>query len=200
MQKTAEIRILDAAVDLFSMHGISSVSTKQIAERAKVNESTLFRLFKTKKALARAVARYHFFDDKPERLNPKVIERGDVREIARLYAVWYSQFLSTHCIRLYLRFALEMPDVFEQEVVHAHAAFMEAIKAAQSRGEAHDIDPAFAVRALHDAIWGDAVLRVIRHPIVNGTDPSSGLIAAFSDIWTRGMVRESSSAQAAACI
>ena len=48
-------RILDAALRSFARHGFTGATTKDIARKAKVNEVTLFRLFKSKKALFAAV-------------------------------------------------------------------------------------------------------------------------------------------------
>jgi len=47
--------ILNAAKDLFAQKGFSNISTKQIANKAGVNEVTLFRHFKTKAGLYEAV-------------------------------------------------------------------------------------------------------------------------------------------------
>lgn len=44
-------RILDAALETFAEKGFTGATTKEIARRARVNEVTVFRLFKTKKAL-----------------------------------------------------------------------------------------------------------------------------------------------------
>jgi len=48
-------RILDAALQAFATGGFKGATTKDIAWRAKVNEVTVFRLFKSKKALFAAV-------------------------------------------------------------------------------------------------------------------------------------------------
>lgn len=48
-------RIIDAALQAFAVHGFKGATTKDIARRAKVNEVTVFRLFKSKKALFAAV-------------------------------------------------------------------------------------------------------------------------------------------------
>lgn len=53
-QDTAE-RILDAAVELFGTHGYAGTSTRAIAERADVNEVTLFRRFGSKQGILRAL-------------------------------------------------------------------------------------------------------------------------------------------------
>src|SRR6185437_4293592 len=46
-----EVRILEAAVQLFARQGFSGTSTREIAQLADVNETTLFRYYGTKKEL-----------------------------------------------------------------------------------------------------------------------------------------------------
>jgi AcrR family transcriptional regulator len=48
-------RLLDAAAETFSSDGIQGATTREIARRAGVNEVTLFRHFKSKEQLLRAV-------------------------------------------------------------------------------------------------------------------------------------------------
>jgi AcrR family transcriptional regulator len=46
-----QIRIVEAAVDIFSLKGYSAASTSEIAQKAGVAEGTIFRHYKTKKDL-----------------------------------------------------------------------------------------------------------------------------------------------------
>jgi AcrR family transcriptional regulator len=46
-----EVRLLESAVQLFSRHGFSKTGTREIAQLAEVNETTLFRYYGTKKEL-----------------------------------------------------------------------------------------------------------------------------------------------------
>ncbi|RBP28842.1 MULTISPECIES: TetR/AcrR family transcriptional regulator [Bacillus] len=50
-----QMRILEAAVDMFGKKGYASTSTSEIAKRAGVAEGTIFRYYKTKKDLLFAV-------------------------------------------------------------------------------------------------------------------------------------------------
>ncbi len=61
-------RIIDAAFQLFTDHGIEGTSTRQIATLAGVNEVTLFRHFGTKDGLAREVVSCSFPSDALPRL------------------------------------------------------------------------------------------------------------------------------------
>lgn len=48
-------RIIDEALELFASKGFSSTTTREIAEKAGVNEVTLFRIFRTKENLLEMV-------------------------------------------------------------------------------------------------------------------------------------------------
>lgn len=50
-----QMRILEAAVDMFGEKGYAATSTSEIAKRAGVAEGTIFRYYKTKKDLLLAV-------------------------------------------------------------------------------------------------------------------------------------------------
>lgn len=50
-----QLRIVEAAMDIFSEKGFASTSTSEIAQRAGVAEGTIFRHYKTKKDLLLAI-------------------------------------------------------------------------------------------------------------------------------------------------
>ena len=54
-KKTARKRIVQAALELFALQGVTETTTRQIADRADVNEVTLFRNFGSKHGLLLAV-------------------------------------------------------------------------------------------------------------------------------------------------
>jgi len=54
-KKDTKTKILDAALELFSEKGFKATTTKSIAEKAEVNEVTLFRYFESKEKLFLAV-------------------------------------------------------------------------------------------------------------------------------------------------
>lgn len=51
----SKVRIERAAISLFSKHGIDGVSTKEIAKIADLSEGSIYRHFKSKDALAKAL-------------------------------------------------------------------------------------------------------------------------------------------------
>lgn len=57
-------KIMDAAIELFSVHGYEGVTTEEIATEAGFSEKTLFRHFKSKQnLLEQAIDRYHYADE-----------------------------------------------------------------------------------------------------------------------------------------
>ncbi|GAB6099291.1 TetR/AcrR family transcriptional regulator [Halanaerocella petrolearia] len=60
-KKTSQT-ILKAALNLFSAKGYSSVTTKEIADKAEINEVTLFRHFNSKRNLFEAVFEHYIFE------------------------------------------------------------------------------------------------------------------------------------------
>ena len=54
-RKSTKARLIEAALDLFAERGVTETTTKAVAERAKVNEVTLFRNFGNKYRLLLAV-------------------------------------------------------------------------------------------------------------------------------------------------
>ncbi len=54
-KKSTKTRLIEAALDLFAERGVTETTTKAVAERAQVNEVTLFRHFGNKHGLLLAV-------------------------------------------------------------------------------------------------------------------------------------------------
>ncbi|MEO1673208.1 MAG: TetR/AcrR family transcriptional regulator, partial [Cyanobacteria bacterium J06631_2] len=54
-RKSTKARLIEAALDLFAERGVTETTTKAVAERAQVNEVTLFRNFGNKYRLLLAV-------------------------------------------------------------------------------------------------------------------------------------------------
>jgi AcrR family transcriptional regulator len=85
-------RILDAARDAFIEHGYAGTSMAAIAERAGVSTEAIYKGFRTKAALARAVLDVAIAGDDepvsmPERPEVRAIaEPSDAKEVLRRYA------------------------------------------------------------------------------------------------------------------
>ncbi len=92
-------RLLDAAARVFALQGFEGATTREIAQEAKVNEVTLFRLFQTKENLQDAVLR-HVFDQQVEFLAaqpkpaPSASLHADLLRIAQSYQAALQQHIS----------------------------------------------------------------------------------------------------------
>jgi AcrR family transcriptional regulator len=84
---SARQRLIQAALDLFTTHGVSSTTTRQIAEKAEVNEVTLFRHFGNKHGLLLAVLEESAaFKDLGESLVRRATPPGNVYQALKDYA------------------------------------------------------------------------------------------------------------------
>jgi TetR/AcrR family transcriptional regulator len=79
--------ILEAALEVFARHGYSGARTKEIARKAGVSETLVFKHFKNKKALYKS-AQDHLFGHHPvyDELEP-AMTAGDDRQVLYLLAL-----------------------------------------------------------------------------------------------------------------
>lgn len=83
-------RIVDSALELFARHGVTETTTRQIADRAEINEVTLFRHFGTKHGLLLAVMedclqKYLQLTQIGESLMSEISSEGDLSRFLRYY-------------------------------------------------------------------------------------------------------------------
>ena len=78
MARDTENAILDAAAELFAERGYASTTTRAIAERAGVNEVTLFRRFENKAGVLRAISE-RWSETMAAAVVPKLPDPADTR-------------------------------------------------------------------------------------------------------------------------
>lgn len=108
-------RIITAAIELATERGFKGATTKAIAERAEVNEVTLFRHFGHKKGIIEAVIeRYAFTKHLAEVLSEQIT--GDVQKDLQMMARFYQEQLEKkrEIILLSYREAEHFPELNEQ--------------------------------------------------------------------------------------
>jgi len=80
-------RLINAAIELFAVQGVTETTTRQIAELAKVNEVTLFRHFSNKHGLLLAViSESPVFKDLGESLRKQANQTSSFYEALKSYA------------------------------------------------------------------------------------------------------------------
>lgn len=187
MPNSPRSRILAATEDLIALRGYSAVGTRDIAERAGVNESTVFRLFGSKEKLARAAIMRATEPAHLPSMPRAILSSETLSGAANLYAAWYAQHVNSRVVRLLVVLAVETD--IRIPIARSHLAMIERITRAQEAGEAMAGDPKSLLRTLHSALWGNAILTAVHHPIV---DPGSSAYAEVSTIvrvWLRGVLR-----------
>ncbi|GAB4534691.1 MAG: TetR family transcriptional regulator [Pleurocapsa sp.] len=86
-RKSTKARLIEAAFDLFAEKGVTETTTRAVAERAKVNEVTLFRKFGSKHRLMLAVIEDSaIFDKLVHTLVEQANTKESVEEFIQAYA------------------------------------------------------------------------------------------------------------------
>lgn len=184
-----EVRILEAAVQLFSRQGFSATGTREIAQLAEVHETTLFRYYRTKKELFEAALESRLErirlnrelqnalsgDDDPAVVLPRIFEF--------LVGIISGQ---PELVRLLYVSGLELPG--PEPVYRDHlGAIFDAVSAyltrSARRGTICNIDPQMATLALAGTIiahWNMYKLFMDRElPYATPQEAS----AAYSNFW-----------------
>ena len=83
--------ILDAVIECLKEHGVSGLTTRRIADAARVNEVTLFRRFGTKAELIKAA-----YERERTRLHVEVLHTRSVEADLIRVVEGYARILATH--------------------------------------------------------------------------------------------------------
>jgi AcrR family transcriptional regulator len=86
-RKSTRTRLIDAALELFTTKGVTETTTKEVAERAQVNEVTLFRHFGSKHGLLLAVMEDSAnFAQLGKTLVERAVAKKSISEALKVYA------------------------------------------------------------------------------------------------------------------
>ncbi|AOC92612.1 putative HTH-type transcriptional regulator YvkB [Bacillus amyloliquefaciens] len=107
MLRTTNKRILDAAMNLIIQKGYRAATTKEIAEKANVSEATIFRNFKNKQGLMKAMIE----QQTPAPENMIAMAEGDLYEDLLHFAATLLQQLEQK--KEVFRICLREPELFE---------------------------------------------------------------------------------------
>lgn len=185
-------QILAAAVEVFAGGGFRGVTTKRIAEVARVSEATIFLHFPTKRELYDAILAERLErGPSPDDLLAG-LEDAPLRDILMRLAgrLVNTRHRSRPLLRLLLYAALEEHSL-AHELYHRHLtapfeAVTRALRQAQARGEIRDVDPATAAHlfgaivaqhVLEREIFGEAGRRGVR-----------ATVEEYVDIYLRGIL------------
>jgi AcrR family transcriptional regulator len=188
-KSVTEVRILEAAVQLFARQGFSGTSTREIAQLADVNETTLFRYCRTKKEL--------FWAALEARLSPIKLSRelqaalGSDDDPADVLPKFFQFLVELICgqpelMRLLYVSALELPgsdEIYRKHLGGIFDSLSSYLTRAATRGSITGVDPYIATLAFvgtvisHSSLYRLFVGREL--PFASTIEASS----AYSTFW-----------------
>ncbi len=193
---TAE-RIVEAAVQLFSRHGINGTTTQEIARVANINEGTVFRHFPHKVDLfwaavhsqldrmemRRKLQMHLSSDDEPLVVLPLIVE-------FLVHIVWFQPAL----LRLLCFSLLELPvqagPICNERLGPIFQSINTYVERCVRRGTLRPVDPSITTVALAMTVigYGSMIPLLTGKPLPYGSADEA--IAAYSGLWLATLVPE----------
>lgn len=181
-------KLLRAASSLFADKGFHSTSTRDVAKRARVNETTIFRLFKSKRDLYVSVLEREMGASDVDWLQPMLQSSRDDHEFFVSLASRLQSLLSPEFVRLVFFAALEQPELLRKHLRTRTSRFYEVLgRHIQQRIESgilKNLDPNLMGRAFVAMIAYDVAFM----ELIGGRearDPSD-VARIYTDLWLRG--------------
>jgi len=186
-------RLLNAAFQSFSRDGFHGATTREIARRAKVNEVTLFRHFRNKKQLLRAVLEQGLARDTA--LMESLTWNQDLRKHVAEYARHYLDHLEEKeaFVRALVAEVRLLPPSVRQicaEVIGPlRQRLIDSLKRAQRGGLVReDVNIECAIDVLRDALYS----RMLRQGgFIPGNYSREAYLESLVDIFVRGIETQS---------
>src|SRR5690242_1513259 len=191
-------QILEAATELFARQGFQGATTREIAQRAGINEAIIFRHFPSKEQLYAAAIEHH--SDLVDASMPG--ERLDAAGVPAVVLAKFSDDLLTGihlhvtATRLYLFSALEeraaSGKLFDRLLGAPTAALADFIRGKIEEGVFRPVEPRIAARgfvgmvlqyALEQAVFGGS-------RVANEQGSTEDVAETLAGIWVRGMLSQ----------
>lgn len=171
-----QVKILEAAIEMFAEKGYASTSTSEIAKRAGVAEGTIFRHYKTKKDLLLSIVTPTIFKSVAPFLMKEFVKEVFENEyqsfddfLRTLFKNRYEFVKKFHpAIRIFwqeLAFHSEIKELFQEIfMTHVYEKFKKIIEHFQKKGEIMDIPAESIMRLMITTIAGHLVTRFVILP------------------------------------
>ena len=187
-------RIKQAALKLFSTKGFLGATTKEIAKEARVAEVTLFRYFSSKENLFEEVLRDYSFLSELRRILEHV---KDMRfeEALHLIAKRFLEALKARkdIIRIIQSEVYRYPDkvqvIYHRMIDEFIQTIADYLKGLKEQGITKDLDDAYTARAFMGLIFSLFNMQEILMRSRYKKDDEQALLAAYVDIFIRGIKR-----------
>jgi len=189
--RSAKSRVLQAASKLFAANGFRGTSVRQIANRAKVNEVTVFRLFSSKRSLYKEVLESKLEKAAPLWLPSPVDATVTVEdEIFGALARDLQRTFDSELVRLLFFAALENREELRKSVSPRMDRFYELLadhlQKQMEKGMIRDADPRVMAKALVTLIVYD---RFSNDFLSGESVPTDDQTASLLQLWLHGVTR-----------
>lgn len=183
-------KLLRAANALFAVKGFHGTSTRDLARRARVNETTIFRLFKNKKELYVSVLERNMGASDIEWLQSLLQSSQDDGEVFEALARRLQELMNPEFMRLVFFAALENPDLlrkhFRARTVHFYKLLSQHIQKRIDCGVLKNLDPDLMGRAFVAMIAYHEVLILLMGGPEFEDDVDSEWMKVYTNLWLHG--------------
>lgn len=183
-------KVVRAATTLFAARGFGGTSTRDVARKARVNEVTVYRLFKNKQDLYLQVLDREMGLKEPEWLLPVLQSSDDPEKAFLSLAENLEELFDPVFLRLLFYAALEKPGLLRKRYRPSLVSFYEILgRQVQERIDSEilrDVEPMLMGRALVGMIaYHQIVCELLGGPDFLGRN-AEGAADVYTDIWLRG--------------
>jgi AcrR family transcriptional regulator len=193
-RSVTEVRLVEAAAQLFARHGFKATTTREIAQLAALNEATLFRYFPRKPDLFLAALESHLNRVKfSHDLQTSLVNDDDPEVVLPKLVAFFLNVLNTQPeLRSLLHVAgFELPEA--EKLIRDHLSpIFDTICAYFKRGSAREaickIDPQLAAFGLLGAVSVHHLLRVLFNSREGSQAPAADRPELYVNLWLHGLM------------
>jgi len=191
--KSSRERVLDAATAVFAARGYRGASTQRIAERAGVNQATVFRIFNSKRELYLKVLERKLGAEIPLWLLRTLEATPDHERVFCEITERLEVLFDPTFIRLLLAGGLEQPQQLKKcllpRLLTFYSALGEYIQQRIQSGALRDLDSVSMARALVGMVFYERIFQeLVGGRELRGYD-SERVGKTFTNIWLHGILK-----------
>ncbi len=193
-KSTTRDKLLEAAIKLFAEKGFNGTTTKEIAEKAEVNEALIFRHFSTKRDLYGAIIEKKIFEEPGIEITLET--HKDSKDDALVFTAIATRMFD-RCgkdpsfMRLLHFSALEGHDLsdmfFETYVEYINMLICDYIETRIKDGALRNVNPLYASKAFIGMVVNQIIAQELFGEKKRGKIDQEQLIATFVGIFLTGI-------------
>ncbi len=193
-KSTTRDKLLEAAIKLFAEKGFNGTTTKEIAEKAEVNEALIFRHFSTKRDLYGAIIEKKIFEEPGIEITLET--HKDSKDDALVFTAIATRMFD-RCgkdpsfMRLLHFSALEGHDLsdmfFETYVEYINMLIYDYIETRIKEGALRNVNPLYASKAFIGMVVNQIIAQELFGEKKRGKIDQEQLIATFVGIFLNGI-------------